>query len=158
MIPVMTRRRLMLGALALSTSLTPGVDLAAGQGYPARPIRLLVGGAAGSVPDTISRLIAERLGRALGQPVVVDDRPGASGIIAMQALISAPADGYTIALATMSQAVFNAYLFSKLSYDPLRDLEPVSPLVAGGMAIVANPAFPANAFGEFVAQANARLG
>jgi tripartite-type tricarboxylate transporter receptor subunit TctC len=153
-----TRRRLMLGTLALSAVLTSGASLAAAEVYPARPIRFLVGGAAGSVPDTVARVIAKRLATALGQPVVVDDRPGASGIIAMQGLVSAPADGYTIALATMSQAVFNTYLFAKLSYDPLRDLEPVSPLVAGGMAIVANPGFPGNTLREFVAQAKARPG
>jgi tripartite-type tricarboxylate transporter receptor subunit TctC len=155
MIPMITRRGLLLGALAYLAP--PGVCVA-GESYPVRPIRFLVGGAPGSVPDTISRLIAERLAAALGQPVVVDDRPGASGIIAMQALISAPADGYTIGLATMSQAVFNTYLFSKLSYDPLRDLAPISPLVAGGMVIVANPSFPADTFGELIARAKARPG
>jgi tripartite-type tricarboxylate transporter receptor subunit TctC len=151
-----TRRSVLLGTLALSASWTAGPGLRAGQAYPTRPIRFLVGGAAGSVPDTMSRLIAERLAVALGQPVVVDDRPGASGIIAMQGLKNAPADGYTIGLATMSQAVFNTYLFAKLPYDPLRDLEPVSPLVAGGMVIVANPRLPANTFGEFIAMAKAR--
>jgi tripartite-type tricarboxylate transporter receptor subunit TctC len=158
MTSLLSRRSLILGTLALSASLRPSSGLGAGQAYPTRPIRFLVGGAAGSVPDTISRLIAERLAAALGQPVVVDDRPGASGIIAMQGLINAPADGYTIALATMSQAVFNTYLFSKLSYDPLRDLEPVSTLVAGGMVIVANPRFSANTFGEFISLAKAQPG
>jgi tripartite-type tricarboxylate transporter receptor subunit TctC len=158
MTPIVTRRGLMLGTLALSGSLIPAAASAAAQTYPERPVRFLVGGAAGSVPDTISRLIAERLAKRLGQPVVVDDRPGASGIIAMRALVSSPADGYTIALATMSQAVFNSYLFSKLSYDPLRDLEPVSPLVSGSMVIVANPRFPADTFAAFVARANAHPG
>jgi tripartite-type tricarboxylate transporter receptor subunit TctC len=158
MLSTMTRRRLLLGTLGLSAYLAPVSRGAAGEAYPVRSIRLLVGGAAGSAPDTIARLIGERLATALRQPVVVDDRPGASGIIAMQSLISNPPDGYTIALATMSQAVFNTYLFSTLSYDPLRDLEPISPLVAGGMVIVANPRFPANTFGEFIAAAKARPG
>jgi tripartite-type tricarboxylate transporter receptor subunit TctC len=156
--PIVTRRGLMLGTLALSGSLIPGARRAMAQPYPARAVRFLVGGAAGSVPDTVARLIAERLATALGQPVVVEDRPGASGIIAMQALVGAAADGYTIALATMSQAVFNTYLFSKLSYDPLRDLEPVSTLVSGSMAIVCNSRFPADTFGEFVVHAKARPG
>lgn len=158
MLAIMTRRNLLLGALALSVSAAPAFRARAGDAYPARPIRLLVGGAAGSAPDTISRLIAERLAAALGQSVLVDDRPGASGIIAMQGLINARPDGYTIALATMSQAVFNTYLFSKLSYDPLRDLEPISPLVAGGMVIVANLRFPADTFADFVSEAKARPG
>ncbi len=158
MTPIVTRRGLMLGTLALSSSLMPDACWAAAQPYPARPVRFLVGGAAGSVPDTVARLISERLAKALGQAVVVEDRPGASGIIAMQSLIVAPADGYTLALATMSQAVFNSYLFSKLSYDPLRDLEPVSTLVSGSMVIVCNSRFPANTFGEFIAQARTRPG
>jgi tripartite-type tricarboxylate transporter receptor subunit TctC len=153
-----TRRDLMFGSLALSGSLIPAAAPAAAQTYPERPVHFLVGGAAGSVPDTISRLIAERLAKGLGEPVVVDDRPGASGIIAMQALVSSPADGYTIALATMSQTVFNSYLFSKLPYDPMRDLEPVSPLVSGSMVIVANPRFRADTFDAFVARAKARPG
>jgi tripartite-type tricarboxylate transporter receptor subunit TctC len=84
MLPTMTRRRLLLGTLGLSAYLAPVSRGAARESYPARPIRLLVGGAAGSAPDTIARLIGERLATALRQPVVVDDRPGASGIIAMQ--------------------------------------------------------------------------
>lgn len=155
MTAIVTRRRLMLGSAAFLGSVQTRRCFAAAESYPARPIRLLVGGAAGSVPDTVARLISERLAAALRQPVVVDDRPGASGILAMQALIAAAADGYTIALATISQAVFNSYLFSRLSYDPLRDLEPVSTLVAGPLMIVAHPTFPANTFAEFVARAKA---
>jgi tripartite-type tricarboxylate transporter receptor subunit TctC len=155
---LITRRRLLLGMTVLLASSVRRPARAAGEVYPLRPIRLLVGGAAGSVPDTIARLVAERLAAALGQPVIVDDRPGPSGIIAMQGLVSAPADGYTIALATMSQVVFNTYLFSRLSYDPLRDLEPISPLVAGGMVIVANARFPADTFAGFIERAKARPG
>ena len=159
MTAIVTRRRLMLGTLALGGSFTAGrFSASAAQVYPARPVHLLVGGAAGSVPDTVARLISERLAAALRQPVVVDDRPGASGILAMQALVAAAPDGYTIALATISQAVFNRYLFSKLSYDPLHDLVPVSPLVAGPMVIVAHPAFSANTFEAFVARAKAEPG
>lgn len=128
------------------------------QSYPSRPVTLLVGGAPGSVPDIMVRPIAERLSAALGQPVVVDNRPGAAGSIAMSALVQSAADGHTVALATMSQAVFNAYLFAKLPYDPLRDLEPVSPLVTGAMALAAHPSFPANSLGEFVALAKSQPG
>jgi tripartite-type tricarboxylate transporter receptor subunit TctC len=152
---IVTRRGLILGGFALWGCPQTDRSFAAEDSYPARPVRLLVGGAAGSVPDTVARLIAERLAAALRQPVVVDDRPGASGVLAMQALVGSAADGHTIALATISQAVFNSYLFSRLSYDPLRDLEPVSPLVAGPMVIVAQPAFPANSFDAFVARAKA---
>jgi tripartite-type tricarboxylate transporter receptor subunit TctC len=103
------------------------------------------------VPDTVARLIGERLGAALGQNVVVENRPGAGGNIAMQALVSSAPDGHTLALATMSQAVFNPYLFANTGYDPLRDLAPVSPLVSGAFALAAHPAFPANTLPEFIA-------
>lgn len=128
------------------------------QTYPSRPVTLLVGGAPGSVPDIMIRPIAARLSVALGQPVVVENRPGAAGSVAMAALLQSAADGHTLALATMSQAVFNAYLFAKLPYDPLRDLEPVTPLVTGAMALAAHPSFPARSLGEFVTLAKAQPG
>lgn len=128
------------------------------QSYPSRPITLLVGGAPGSVPDTMIRPIAQRMGTALGQAVVVDNRPGAAGSIAMAALLQSAPDGHTLALATMSQAVFNAYLFAKLPHDPLRDLEPVTPLVTGAMALAAHPSFPASSLSEFIALAKAQPG
>src|SRR4051794_30168176 len=95
-------------------------NLCDAQTYPTGPVRLLVGGAPGSVPDVMIRPIAEQLAVRLGQPVIVDNRPGAAGAIAMANLVSSPPDGHTLALATMSQAVFNSYLFHKLPYDPLR--------------------------------------
>jgi len=131
---------------------------AAAQPYPSHPVRLLVGGAAGSVPDIIVRSVAERLSIVLGQPVIVDNRPGAAGSIAMDVLVHSAPDGYTLALATMSQAVFNSYLFSKLPYDPLHDLEPVSPLVSGAMAIAAHPSFPASTIQELIPLARSQPG
>jgi len=128
------------------------------QPYPSRAIKLIVGGAPGSVPDTMARPVADRLAVALGQPVVVEDRPGAAGIIAMEALSRSAPDGYTLALATMSQAVFDSYLFSRLPYDPLRDLEPVTTLVTGSMALAAHPSFPARSLQEFVALAKTQPG
>jgi tripartite-type tricarboxylate transporter receptor subunit TctC len=152
------RRQVLSMPLALFTIFALGSKNVFADDYPNRPIHLLVGGAAGSVPDTLARLVADRLSATLGQPVVTEDRPGAAGMIAISALLAAARDGYTLALATMSQAVFNRYLFSKLPYDPLRDLEPVAPLASGAMAIAANPAFPANGFAEFIAFAKARPG
>lgn len=147
-------RRDVLRALSFA-ALACAVSRPRAQSYPSRPVTLLVGGAPGSVPDIMVRPIAERLAAALGQPVVVENRPGAAGSVAISALLQAPADGHTLALATMSQAVFNAHLFAKLPYDPLRDLEPVAPLVTGAMALAAHPSFPAQSLGEFVALAKA---
>jgi tripartite-type tricarboxylate transporter receptor subunit TctC len=145
---------------ALSICLSTAVLLDGRQGfaqnYPNQPLRILVGGAAGSVPDTLTRLVADRLSAPLGQPVLIENRPGAGGAIAINALLTAVPDGHTLAIATMSQAVFNSYLFSKLAYDPLRDLEPVAPLASGPMAIAANSALPVNTFAEFVALARSK--
>jgi len=124
-----------LFALLLGALPTP----ATAQSYPDRPLKILVGGAPGSVPDAMIRPIAEQLSVSLGHPVVVENKPGAAGIVAMQALTRAAPDGYTLAVATMSQAVFNGYLFSKLPYDPERDLEPVATLVTGALVLAANP-------------------
>jgi tripartite-type tricarboxylate transporter receptor subunit TctC len=145
-----SRRQIIFGAAIFSATAYLLAGRAVANAYPMKPIRLLVGGAAGSVPDVLARLLGERLSTALGQPIVIENRPGAGGILAMQGLTASPADGYTLAIATMSQAVFNSYLFSKLTYDPLTDLEPISPLVTGGMAVAANPAFPANDLGQLI--------
>lgn len=140
------RSLLILTSIVAAAFATP----APAQHYPRQPVRLLVGGAAGSVPDVLIRPIAERLGASLGQAVVVENRPGAAGSIAIDSLLRAPADGQTIALATMSQAVFNAYLFSKLPYDPLRDLQPVAPLVTGAMVLAAHPSLGVHSLKELV--------
>jgi tripartite-type tricarboxylate transporter receptor subunit TctC len=131
---------------------------ATAQPYPHKPIRLIVGGGAGSVPDTMTRPIAERLGAALGQAILVENRPGAAGSLAIDAMMRQPPDGYTLAIATMSQAVFNSYLFAKLPYDPLRDLEPVALLVTGAMALAAHPSFPARTLADVAALARAQPG
>jgi tripartite-type tricarboxylate transporter receptor subunit TctC len=155
MIQNMTRRQVLLGSLAFSTAFFISDRSATARSYPTKPIRLLVGGAAGSVPDTLARVIADRLSPQLGQPVLVENRPGAGGALAISGLIGSEPDGHTLALATMSQAVFNRYLYSKLPYDPQRDLEPVAPLATGAMAVAAHPSFAATNFSEFVAIAKA---
>jgi len=154
----MTRRRALSGSLAMPAALLLAGRGAIAQSYPSKPIRLLVGGAAGSVPDTLARVMADRLSPALGQPVLVENRPGAGGALAISGLIGSAGDGHHLALATMSQAVFNRYLYSKLPYDPQRDLTPVATLATGAMAVAAHPAFAANTFAEFVAIAKAQPG
>jgi tripartite-type tricarboxylate transporter receptor subunit TctC len=158
MIRIVTRRGLLLDTVMLPVAVGLAGRLAIAETYPSRPIHFVVGGTAGSVPDVIARLLGDRLSTALRQPIVIENRPGAGGIVAMQALVGSRPDGYTIALVTMSQAVFNSYLFSNLPYDPLRDLEPVSLLVTGAMAVASHPAFPANTLGEFVTAARAQPG
>jgi tripartite-type tricarboxylate transporter receptor subunit TctC len=151
-----TRRQALLASAALM-ALGAARDARA-QDYPSKPVRLIVGGAAGSVPDTLARLTGERLAAALGQPVIVENRPGAAGAIAIAGMLAAEPDGHTLALATMSQAVFNQYLFSKLSYDAVRDLQPVAPIASGAMAIAAHSGFAPATFADFVAFAKAHPG
>ena len=153
-----TRRQILAGAACLSASIALLGGSERLEAFPERPLRILLGASPGSVPDMVARLISDKLSAALRAPVIVENRPGASGMIAMQALVSSTPDGYTLAVATMSQAVFNSYLFSKLPYDPLRDLEPICPLVVGAMAIGAHPAVPANTLAEFISLAKARPG
>jgi tripartite-type tricarboxylate transporter receptor subunit TctC len=151
------KRRMVIGSLG-AAALAAAVPAARGQAYPQRPLSLLVGGAPGSVPDIVARAVAERLGRRLGQPLVVENKPGAAGSIAMTALARSAPDGHTLALATMSQLVFNSYLFDKLSYDPVRDVQPVAPLVTGAMVLAAHPSMKAGSFHELVRLAQTEPG
>jgi tripartite-type tricarboxylate transporter receptor subunit TctC len=152
----MKRRRILQLLPLAGLNLAP--SFARAQTFPSRPITLLVGGAPGSGPDVMVRPIAERLSAVLGQPVVVVNKPGAAGSLAVTALMQSAPDGHTLALATMSQAVFNTYLFAKLPYDALRDLEPIAPLVTGAMVLAAHPSFPARSLAELVALAKSSPG
>jgi tripartite-type tricarboxylate transporter receptor subunit TctC len=154
----MTMKRRTFIELLPAVAAAPLALAAHAQDYPTHPVTVLVGGAAGSVPDLLARSLAERLALRLGQPVLVENKPGAGGSIAMATLARSSPDGHTLALATMSQAVFNSYLFEKLPYDPIRDLEPVAPLVTGAMVLAAHPSFPAQTLAEFVSQAKAKPG
>ena len=151
----MTRRIASLLAL-LAVLAGPGV--AAGAGFPDRPVHLIVGAGAGSFPDQVARRLADELAHQFGQPVIVHDRPGAGGIVAMSEFVKTPADGYTIALATMSQLVFNRYLFRDLPYDADRDLQPIGTILNGSMMIVANPSFPAHSLAELVSMSRSKPG
>src|SRR4051812_19471771 len=128
------------------------------QTWPAKPIRIIVGSAAGSGPDTLTRNLADRLSKALGQPVVVDNRPGANGVIAAQAGAKAPADGYTFLLATSSSFSVNRYTIKSLPYDPIKDFAPVILVATGGLALVGNPKAPVKTLAEVVAFDKAQPG
>jgi len=140
----------MLGAFGLTAAMCRS-GRAAAPDWPARTIKVVVGGSAGSVPDTLARLAAAALAETLGQSIIIENRPGAAGIVAMHAIVSSAPDGYTLGLATISQAVFNSYLYRKLSYDPRRDLLPVSTLATSASVLVAHPGVQANSLAELVA-------
>ncbi|MFT3718752.1 Bug family tripartite tricarboxylate transporter substrate binding protein [Pseudorhodoferax sp.] len=131
---------------------------AAAEAFPNKPITLIVNGGAGSLPDLFARPLADRLRQSLGQAVVVDNRPGAGGMVAMQALKAAPADGHVLALITNAHAVWNPYVFPRLSYDPVADLQPVSPVAVIPMALAVNARLPAATLEDLVALAKAKPG
>ncbi len=140
--------------LRLAGAAVPALAYPAWADYPARPVRLVVGIAAGGSQDTVGRLMAQWLSARTGQQFVVENRPGAAGNIATEAVIRAPADGYTLFLANTSNAI-NATLYDKLAFDFLRDVTPVAGIArAAGIMVVAT-SVPATTIPEFVAYAKA---
>jgi tripartite-type tricarboxylate transporter receptor subunit TctC len=118
--------------------------------YPARPIRLLVPNPPGGATDTLARVFAPRLGEALGQPVIVENRPGSNGNLAMEATARAAADGYTLLLCADAQIVIGPHLYARMPLDTLKDLDPVASLVNTQMVLSVSPALPVRNLQEFV--------
>ncbi len=129
-----------------------------GQNYPNRPIKVVVPYAAGGLPDTIARLIGVKIGESLGQQMVVENRGGAGGIVGTAEVAKSPPDGYTLLVADVGQIAINPHLFSKLPYDPLKDLAPVSLVGTSALYLVAHASVRANDFRELVALARAEPG
>ncbi|WP_043438942.1 MULTISPECIES: tripartite tricarboxylate transporter substrate binding protein [Cupriavidus] len=122
-------RALLLASVAFASAAASGIAAAeSASEFPSRPLRIIVPFTSGSGSDSSARFYGEALGRVLGQPVVVENRPGANGVIGIQALKSAPADGYTILLASNSPLSVNPIVLKNLPYDPLADLRPVAGL------------------------------
>jgi tripartite-type tricarboxylate transporter receptor subunit TctC len=135
-----------------------GIPFAAqAQGYPVKPVRLVVPFAPGGGTDIIARLVAQYLGEALGQPVVADNRGGAGSTLGTDIVAKAPADGYTVLLGNISLA-FNAALYRKLPYDALRDLAPITLVAVQPNILVVHPSLPAKTLKEFIALAQANPG
>jgi tripartite-type tricarboxylate transporter receptor subunit TctC len=151
-----SRRRLL--ALTGSAAMLPAASrIAWTQDYPSRPVRVLVGFAAGGAPDILARLIGQWLGERLGQQFVVENRTGAGSNIATEAVVHAPPDGYTLLLASMGNAV-NASLYEKLTYDFLRDSAPVAGISREPLGMEVHPSFPARTVAEFISYAKANPG
>jgi tripartite-type tricarboxylate transporter receptor subunit TctC len=127
--------------------------LAWSQTFPNRPIRVLVPFTAGSGSDTAARFFGDRISATLGQPVVVENKPGADAVIAVMAAKSAPADGYTILLASISPIAVNPVVLKDLPYDPLRDFKPLSGLTRGMNVLVVAPGSSIKTLAELVAAA-----
>jgi tripartite-type tricarboxylate transporter receptor subunit TctC len=144
--------------LASGAAALPAVSrIARAQAYPTRPVRLIVGFAAGQAIDIVTRIVAQSLSGRLGQQFIIENRPGAGGNIGTEAVVRAPPDGYTL-LAIGSNNMINATLYEKLNYDFIRDITPVASIYRVPQIMEVNPSFPAKTVPEFIAYANANPG
>src|SRR5262245_35961687 len=145
--------RLLLPVLALAFA-----ALAHAQQFPTRPVRIVVPTSAGGATDSLSRAIAQRLAEGWGQPVVVENRPGANQIIGADHVAKSAPDGYTLLVSDASSFVMNPHLYKKLPYDGVRSFTPITVLVRFPWVIAVHPSVPANTFQELVKLAKARPG
>src|SRR6266542_3270272 len=144
-------RALAILVLALLTAVA-----AAAQGYPTKPIKIIVSTSAGGVTDLAARILGAHITVKSGQPVVIDNRAGASGNIAMDAVAKAPPDGTTLGVANTGNIVINPYLMRNMPYDQLHDLLPVAPIGTVPLLLVINANLPAVTLAEFIAYAKAQ--
>jgi len=133
-----TKRRLLAGAASLALAVLAGHPAQA-DSFPSKPIKLMVGYTPGGTTDILARVVAHRLSEKLGQPVVVDNRPGAAGGIASEITARAAPDGYTLLMATASSHGINPAVYSKLTYDPVADFQPVAFIASVPLVLAVNP-------------------
>ena len=131
--------------------------LATGQDYPSKPIRLVIPYGPGSLADAVPRLIQPALEQKLGQRIVIEHRPGAGGNVGTQAVVSSPADGYTLVMAATNNLVINQFVFRDMKFDPLADLAPVSLIAEVPLILQVHPSLPSS-LTEFIEQARAHPG
>ncbi|WP_338662906.1 tripartite tricarboxylate transporter substrate binding protein [Pararoseomonas sp. SCSIO 73927] len=149
----MITRRIALVAPALLAA-----RAARGQGFPNRPLRVVVGFTAGGATDLAVRTVAPRMSDALGQPVVVDNRPGAGGNIATEIVVRSPPDGYTLLLGTIGPMIINPVIYPSLPFDPMTDLAPVTTLVQSSTILVVPASRPWRSVADLIAAAKAAPG
>lgn len=153
-----SRRRIGHAAVALTAATAwPAARAQSADGFPNRPVKLMVPFPPGGATDLVGRLLAGKLAEAWGQPVVVENRAGASGMIGTEQIARAPADGYNL-LVAITTHIQNPSLFAKVPYDPIRDFEPISQICLSYLALVVKPDFPARDLKEFVALVKANPG
>lgn len=145
-----------VAAIAVALACASSAAFAAEQGYPNRPIRMLVGFAPGGGTDTTARALTPKLSERLGQQVIVDNRPGASGNIATEIITKAPADGYTILLGTIAALAINPTLYGNLPFSPLKDLAPVIRAADSTNILVTHPSVPVKTVKELIALGKAK--
>jgi tripartite-type tricarboxylate transporter receptor subunit TctC len=144
--------------LAAGAAALPAVSrIARAQAYPTRPVRIVVGFAAGGAPDILARLIGQWLSDRLGQQFLIENRPGAATNIATEVVVRAPADGYTLLQVTASHTI-NTTLYQKLNFNFIRDIAPVASIVRLPLVMLVHPSVPAKTVSEFIAYAKANPG
>jgi tripartite-type tricarboxylate transporter receptor subunit TctC len=147
---MLTRTVFRMAARLLATAAVALLAVSASAQYPARPVRLLVPNPPGGATDTIARVVAPGLGEALGQPVVVENRPGSNGNLSSELAAKAAPDGYTLLLGQDSQIVISPHLYKNMPVDTLKDLAPVASLVTTQMVLSINPSLPVRTLPEFI--------
>jgi len=146
--------RALLAGLALLLGIAPALA----QNYPSKPIRILIAQAPGSATDTISRVVGHRLSEALGQPIVVEARPGAGGAVGAEAAAKSAPDGYTLFMGNNSTHGSNPALYPKLPYDAVKDFAPISMVASVPYVLVAHPSLPVSSVKELIALAKSQPG
>jgi tripartite-type tricarboxylate transporter receptor subunit TctC len=147
-----------LALFALCTGLASVAPLAAAENYPSRPIRLVVTATAGGPPDVLARWLAERLGPALGATIVVENRPGAGGNVAMQAAARSAPDGYTLVVAGQGPFALNPHMYANPGYNAIADFAPITQIEQGALLLAVHPQVPVNSVGELIALAKRKPG
>ena len=155
--PMLYSRRRFLSLATSALAVPAGSPVARAQTYPARPVRWLVGFPPAGGGDIAVRLIAQWLSERLGQPFVIENRPGAATNLATEAVVRSPADGYTLLMAFTSNAI-NAALYDKLNFNFIGDIAPVAGIMRTPMVMQVNPSFPAKTVADFIAYAKANPG
>jgi len=147
-----------LALFALCTAFAAVTPVAAGESYPSKPIRIIVSGTPGGPPDILTRWLAERLAPALGGAIVVENRPGAGGNVAMQAAARSPPDGHTLVVAGQGPFALNPHMYANPGYNAMADFAPITQIERGALLLAVNPEVPVNSVAELIAFAKKRPG
>ena len=149
-------RRILAAAMLAALALVP--TLAAAQAFPGKPIKIIVPYSPGGTTDLLARLVAQKMSERLGQPVIVDNKPGANGMIGSDMVAKAPPDGYTLGIASPGSHAANASLYKDISYDTVKDFTPITLGVSAPMLLVVHPSLGVNSVKELIAAAKAKPG
>jgi tripartite-type tricarboxylate transporter receptor subunit TctC len=149
---------LFASTIVLAVGFVAGTAFAQSTGFPDRPIKMIVGFAAGGSTDVAARIVAQKMSEILGQSVLVENRPGASGLLAAEDVVKSPPDGYTLMMASQTVLAVAPRLYREATIDPIKDFAPVAYCGASPLVLVVNPSFPAHTTAEVIAMAQAQPG